>query len=91
MLGGTSRFPQTPSTGPLRGQALRAGSNPTPAASVPSAFRPSARSSREPLVGEREEWASGGDRYDPGISGTAGLMVTKRSLFCSIQAAPPGV
>ena len=27
--GGTSRFPQTPSTGPLRGRALRAGSNPS--------------------------------------------------------------
>jgi hypothetical protein len=25
---GTSRFPQTPSPGPLRGQALRAGSDP---------------------------------------------------------------
>jgi 1-pyrroline dehydrogenase len=27
LTGGTSRFPQTPSTGPLRGQALRAGTN----------------------------------------------------------------
>jgi 2,3-bisphosphoglycerate-independent phosphoglycerate mutase len=27
-VGGTSRLPQTPSTGPLRGQALRAGSDP---------------------------------------------------------------